>query len=164
MEKGFLGYDSSLMLDVVVCALVLVVPVLVYSISLAKFSKKFGLHKAIQLGLGVALLLTVALFEIDIRMHGGWQNIVNKDPASPRVSPEQLQLISQSLTVHLVFAISTPVLWIWTTVEALRRFPDPTAPSAYSRRHKTLAWLTTVDLVLTSATGLLFYYLAFIAA
>jgi hypothetical protein len=29
--------------------------------------------------------------------------------------------------------------------------------------HKTLGWLSTIDLVLTSFTGLMFYYVAFVA-
>jgi len=63
--------------------------------------------------------------------------------------------------VHLVFAISTPILWVITTVLALKHFPDPTLPSPHSPLHRKLGWLSTIDLVLTSFTGLMFYYMAF---
>jgi hypothetical protein len=45
----------------------------------------------------------------------------------------------------------------------LKRFPSPAAPSVHSGLHKKLGWLSTMDLLLTSVTGLMFYYMAFIA-
>jgi len=54
-------------------------------------------------------------------------------------------------------------LWATTLTLALKRFPSPPAPAAHSRLHKMLGWMSTVDLVLTSFTGLMFYYMAFVA-
>lgn len=160
---GFLGYDASLMLDVVVTALVLVVPVLVASIVLAK-QGRFTAHRNLQLGLATVLLLAVAAFEVDLQLvHGGWENVVNKPGATPRLEGEALGGVQRVLWIHLVFAISTPVLWGVTITLALRRFPNPPTPGEHSGLHKSLAWASTVDLVLTSVTGLWFYYVAFIA-
>lgn len=165
MTSGFLGYDASLMLDVVVSALVLIIPVQLYSLFLVKFRQQFLLHRNIQLALGIVLLIAVAAFEIDTQIvHGGWQNIVNKNPEQPRLSGEALQHVRQVLWIHLIFAISTPFLWIATLVHALRRFPNPPVPGPPSPLHKTLGWLSVIDIVLTSVTGLWFYYLAFIAS
>lgn len=162
MKHGFLGNDASLMLDVVVVALVLVVPVLLWSLAVVKRGK-YGLHRTLQMGLGIVLLLAVTAFEVDMRLHGGWENIVNKDPTAPRLSGEELASVRQVLMVHLVFAVSTPVLWIATTVLALRRFACPPVPGAHSELHKKLGWLSVVDLVATSVTGLWFYYVAFMS-
>jgi uncharacterized membrane protein YozB (DUF420 family) len=161
MARGFLGYDASFMLDVVVCALVAVVPVLVWGIAEAK-AGRFARHRNIQLTLAVVLLLTVLLFEIDMRLQGGWQNIINHDPANPRLAGEALDQVRTLLYVHLCFAISTPLLWGTTIALALKRFPNPPQPGAHSRLHKKLGWLSVIDLVLTSVTGLAFYYMAFI--
>jgi hypothetical protein len=162
MSQGFLGFDSSFMLDVVVCALVLVVPVIVVSLFVVKVRKNYALHAAIQTTLSVVLLLVVVAFEVDMRLHGGWRNIVNKNPEAPRVIDEALSQVHTMLLVHLVFAVSTPVLWITTLILAWRRFASPPQPGTHSRTHKTLGWLATLDLVLTSVTGLGFYYLAFV--
>ena len=56
----------------------------------------------------------------------------------------------------------TNLLWATTITLALRRIPRPPAPCEHSRSHKTLGWLSVIDLVLTSATGLAFYYRAFV--
>ena len=162
MSQGFLGFDSSLMLDVVVCALVLVVPVIIYSLYLVKVRRQYARHAAIQTTLAVVLLLVVIAFEVDMRLHGGWQNIVNKHPEAPRVTGAALSQVRTMLWVHLVFAVTTPLLWITTLTLAWRRFSEPPQPSPHSRTHKTLGWLSTLDLVLTSVTGLGFYYLAFV--
>ena len=79
MSNGFLGNNSSVMLDVVVCALVLIVPALLYSLYLVKIKRAFLLHRNIQVTLGVVLLITVMAFEVDLQLvHGGWENVVNK--------------------------------------------------------------------------------------
>lgn len=164
MANGFLGYDSSFMLDVVVCALVLVVPTLLWSLYEVKFRRRYTLHRNLQIALGVVLLLAVTAFEVDVQLvHGGWENIVNKPGRPPRVSEEDLQTVRTVLSVHLVFAVSTPLLWAVTLVLALRRFANPPQPGPHSRLHKTLGWFSTVDITLTSITGLAFYYVAFMS-
>lgn len=164
MSHGFLGYDSSFMLDVVVCALVLVVPVLGYSLSLVKYRGDYQSHKRLQIALSLVLLLTVGAFEYDLQIvHGGWLNVANKNPDEPRLVGERLDQARMALRVHLVFAISTPILWAVTTFLALRRYPDPPRPGPHSDLHKKLGWASVVDLLLTSITGLAFYYLAFVA-
>ncbi len=161
MGSGFLGYPpSTLMLDVVVSALVLVVPILLFSLYLVKVRKNYTAHRNVQLLLAVVLLIAVVLFEIDIRLHGGWEKIV--DQPAGRLTPERMATIRQTLYVHLVFAFSTPVLWGVTIAGALRRFANPPVPAPHSGVHKVLGWASVIDLTLTSVTGLVFYYFAFV--
>ena len=162
MADGFLGNNASFMLDFVVCALVLVVPLLLYSIYVVKFQRNYLLHRNLQVALGVVLLVAVSAFEVDLQLvQGGWENVIDKH--DPPLSAEDKGFVRKVLWIHLVFAISTPLLWATTTILAIKRFPSPPVPSEHSRLHKKLAWLSTVDLTLTSVTGLIFYYFAFIA-
>jgi putative membrane protein len=161
MSQGFLGYHATFMLDVVVCALVLLVPALATSIYLVKFRRQYAWHRRLQLTLAGVLLLAVAAFEVDIRVHQGWENIVKNARADMAV--ESFDFVRKVLYVHLIFAISTPLLWIATIALALPRFGNPPFPSRHSPVHKLLGWCSATDLALTSVTGLLFYYFAFIA-
>lgn len=149
------------MLDVVVCALVLVVPIVIFSLYLVKIRKNYAWHALVQTTLSIVLLLVVVAFEVDMRMHGGWEKIVNKVPDAPRVTGESLEQVRTMLWVHLFFAVSTPVLWGITLILAWKRFGRPPVPGPHSPWHRRLGWLSTVDLVMTSVTGLGFYYLAF---
>jgi putative membrane protein len=161
MSNGFLGYNATFMLDLVVCALVLVVPVLATSIFLVKIQRNYVWHRRLQLFLAAVLLFAVAAFELDVQVvHHGWQNIVRQ--ARPEISPADFAFVRDILCVHLIFAISTPFLWAVTIGLALPRFGNPPAPSTHSRWHKRLGWTSAADLAMTSVTGLLFYYFAFV--
>ena len=158
MSHGFLGYQSTFMLDFVVSALVLIVPALLVSLFLVKVRRNYVAHRNLQVALAGVLFVAVVAFEVDVQfVHGGWEKIVGER------TPEALNGVKQALRIHLLFAVSTPLLWAVTITLALRRMPNPPAPCAHSRLHKTLGWLSAIDLVLTSATGLIFYYRAFVA-
>ena len=162
MQNGFLGYNASLMLDVVVCALVLIVPALLFSIYSVKIRRNYTLHKTMQLTLGIVLLIAVSAFEVDMRLHGGWENIVNKPNQDVRLDEDELESVRTLLWIHLVFAITTPIFWVTTITLALKRFPNPPKPCEHSALHKKLGWISAIDITLTSITGLIFYYSAFI--
>lgn len=162
MSQGFLGYNASFMLDLVVCALVFVVPVLAVSIFLVKIRRNFVWHRRLQLFLTGVLLLTVLAFEVDLQViHHGWENIVRQ--ARPEISASDFDFVRRLLHVHLIFAISTPLFWALTVSLALRFFGNPPAPSRHSPWHKWLGWTSAIDLAMTSATGLLFYYFTFVS-
>lgn len=163
MSDGFLGNDASLMLDAVVCLLVLTLPVLAYSLTAVRSRRAYRRHRTLQIALGVILLVAIAAFEIDLQLvHGGWLEVINKNPEAPRLTGDRLAEVRLVLRIHLIFAVTTPPLWIATTVLALRRFSNPPQPGSHSRLHKTLGWLSVADLVLTTLTGLGFYYAAFV--
>ena len=65
--------------------------------------------------------------------------------------------VNWSLWIHLTFAVSTSLLWIFVIVQALRKFPRPPLPNEYGPRHKFWATIAAVDLCLTALTGWTFY-------
>jgi uncharacterized membrane protein YozB (DUF420 family) len=160
MSDGFLGYKASLMLDVVVCALAVVVPTLLASLYAVKIRRNYRLHKTLQITLGLILLVAVGLFEVDMRLHGGIDGILAK--RSRPLTPGERSSFNSLLYVHLFFAVSTVVLWATTLLLALKRMPRPPAPCDHSRLHKRLGWLSAADITLTSVTGLMVYYYGFV--
>ncbi len=162
LKDGFLGYRTSFMLDFVVCALILIVPLLAYSLWLVKVKRNFTGHKRLQVVLGIILLIAVGAFEIDLQVvHGGWENIVSKSHPDKAALATKVDQSRPYLRVHLLFAVTTPFLWFTTLALALRRFATPPVPGIHSRTHKTLGWVSTIDITLTAVTGLVFYYVAF---
>ena len=160
---GFLGYRTSFMLDFVVCALVVIVPVLITSIAMVRFGRRYQQHRFLQTLLCAVLFVAVGAFEVDLQIvHGGWENVVAKSHTDEAALAAKITEARPWLWLHLVFAVTTPIVWLITIVLAWRRFPSPPQPAAHSRVHVRLGWLSTLDVTLTAVTGLIFYYVAFI--
>jgi putative membrane protein len=160
---GFIpGSRGSFMLDVVFLAMMLVVPVLGYSIYLVRVRKQYQLHKRIQLTLATVLLLAVTAFEVDMRFFTDWRALAE---ASPYFDKDHTwtSVVGLSLIVHLSFAIPTVLLWIVLIVQALRNFPSPPVPGPHSASHRLWGWVSTFGMVMTAVTGWIFYSLAFLA-
>lgn len=158
---GFLGTRGSVMLDMVFLAMFAVVPVLLFSIYLVKFRRKYDLHRKIQLTLGVVLLLAVTAFEIDMQFLTDWEARAEPspyfDPARKWACP-----VGIGLLVHLCFAVPTAGLWIFVIWRAVQKFPKPTVPNAYSPRHIRWGRTAAVGMLGTAVTGWIFYVLAFV--
>jgi uncharacterized membrane protein YozB (DUF420 family) len=157
---GFLGTRASLMLDVVASAMLVVLPVLALSIYLVKARRRYAWHKRIQLGLGAVLLVTVVLFEADMRIHG-WRDRAEASPYSGHQGATDW--VAAALGVHLFFSITAALLWVVVIARALANFPNPPAPAPHSAWHKRFAWLAAIDMACTAVTGWIFYWLAFVA-
>ena len=153
---GFLGTRATLMLDLLVLAMFAVMLVLGWSVYQVRYRRRYQLHKWVQITLAAILLITVAMFEIDIRLHG-WES-----RAAGSVGGSPAAIVWYSLYVHLVFALTTVLLWPVVIVLALRNFPNPPRPSLHSRIHLPLARLAAADMVMTAVTGWIFYYVAFV--
>lgn len=154
MFDGFLGTRASFMLDFVFVAMFAVIPIMGWSIYQVKFNRRYQLHKTAQLILGVVLLVAVVLFEIDIRLYG-WTHRAAPETGRPSAA------VWTTLYVHLFFAISTSLLWVFVIVQALRKFPQPPGPCEYSERHLFWGKLAAIDMFMTALTGWGFYLLAF---
>jgi len=160
---GFLGTRASLGMDVVLVGLVALLPVLAWSVSLARRGRYLA-HKRLQLFIVAALLAAIVVFEIDIRLISDWKIRAAGGAAWGR--PPNVWWptgVFVALGIHLVFAVSTLVLWTWVVWEALRRFPTPPVPGSHGPRHRVMARLAAADLLLTAVTGTVFYWLAFVA-
>ena len=157
--EGFLGTRASLMLDVVFTAMFVIVPVMLWSIYQVKYKHRYVLHKRVQLGLAIVLFFAVTLFEIDMRLHG-WRE---RAAASPYYDARWSHgLVNWVLWIHLAFAVSTFLLWVFVVVQALRHSPIPPTQEPYVRSHRFWAKWAAIGMTLTAITGCTFYALAFI--
>jgi putative membrane protein len=154
---GFLslvGSRASLGMDVVLVGLLALLPVLAWSIQAAR-SGRLLLHKRLQLFIVAALAVAILVFEVDVRLISDWKPRARPSPFWPGG-------VLWALGIHLVFAVSTFVLLTWVVWEALTRFPSPPQPAAHGPRHRRMARLAALDLLLTAITGVIFYWLAFV--
>ena len=158
--NGFLPSRASIMLDVVFVAMIAVLPVLGWSIYLVRCRQQYGLHKRLQLTLGVVLAVAVTAFEVDMRWFTDWRERAAASNYYDAASDSGA--VVTALWIHLFFAVTTAALWIYVITAALRRFPRPARPGQHSTTHRRLAWLAAIDMAMTAITGWTFYVLAFV--
>lgn len=153
--SGFIPNSrGDFVLDFIVVAMALVVPILAFSIFQTKYKKNNSLHRVIQIALGIILGVAIVAFELDMRING-WRHL-----AEP--SPYYDSLVFPSLIIHLCFAIPSLVLWSYTIYMGLKHSIDKQINSARIQ-HKKWGYLSSYFMLGTTITGWIFYYLAFMA-
>jgi putative membrane protein len=156
---GILGTRGSLMLDLVVLGMIIIVPVMIASIYAVRSKRLYAYHKRIQLATALLLLVLLVGFEVEMRVYG-WRE---RAAASPlQVEGLWNDPVEWSLIAHLMFAVPTFFLWVAVVIGAMRGFPRPPQPCAYSSSHRFWGRLAALGMTFTAMTGLLFYYLAFV--
>jgi len=157
MFEGFIpGSRASLMFDVVCLGMIIILPLLAYSIYLVRIKKNYQLHKRFQLVLGWTLLIVVVLFEIDVRLSK--QQWIQATKASPFYQT----ILTPFLIFHVIIATLTVLLWVVTIVNALRHFQTPPVPNAYSKTHRKLGIASAIFMFTTGITGISYYVMAFV--
>lgn len=152
--QGFLGTRADLLMDIVIIALVAVVPIVLWNWRLAR-SGQWQQHKRMQIGLAVLLALVVGLFEYNLRLQGG---IFEATRASAYAGTTTLNFW---IWFHTFFAITTLLVWIGLISASLRRFPNPPVPGAFSPRHRFWGRVGMVWMLATGVTSLPVYWYGF---
>lgn len=148
--QGFLGTRADLLMDIVIVALLAVVPIVLYNWHLARRGD-YPRHKALQITLATLLALVVGLFEYNLRLQGG---IFVATAASSYAGTPTLNFW---IYLHTFFAITTLVIWIVLIALSLRRFPKPPAPNAFSGTHRLWGRVGMVWMLVTGLTSLPVY-------
>jgi putative membrane protein len=159
--SGFLPGRASFMLDVVVVAMFFVLLALAWSVYAVKVRKMYRGHKVMQITLSSSLLIVLVLFETDVHYLSNWMERADASPYFDALT--RSGLVVYALWIHLFFAITTFILWFLTIVRAFRRFPSPPRPNQHSREHARWGKIAAIDMILTTVTGWIFYWLAFVA-
>ena len=153
--QGFLpGSRGTFVLDLIVVAMAVIIPVLFYSLFAVQKRKNYQLHRNMQIGLGIVLGVAILAFELDMRING-WRHL-----AEP--SPYYTSLVYPALIIHLCFAVPTLFLWSYTLFMGIRHSINLSYNSARFS-HKKFGRLSAYTMVGTTVTGWIFYWLAFIA-
>ncbi len=146
--EGFLGTRADFMVDTVMVVSA-ALPLLLYiAIRFAK-KEQYDRHKWAHIILFTVTNLLVIGLEIDIRF-GGLDSVIEQ---SRYYGTSTLTTI---FVIHLIFAISSTLLWLWLIVVSVRRYPIH-----FRFPHRKYGILVYIDIVLTTITGWILYALVF---
>ncbi len=146
--EGFFGTRA----DIIVDTMMLVTAFLPFMLYMAiRFAKKgdYDTHKWAQIVLFTITNLLVIALELDISF-GGMDAVIAE---SKYYGTSQLFYI---FGIHLFFAISSTILWLWLIIVSSKRYPVH-----FTFAHKKYGKIVFADLVLTVITGWILYAMVF---
>ena len=152
--QGFLGTRADFLMDVVILALIAVVPIVLYNWRLAR-EGRYDRHKFLQVGLALLLGIVVGLFEYNLRLQGG---IFAATRASSFAGTVTLDFW---IYFHTFFAITTIFIWLGLILLSLRRFPNPPRPGYFSGTHKRWGRIGMIWMLTTGVTAIPVYIYGF---
>lgn len=152
---SFLGARADALMDIVILSLAIIIPIILYSYRKVK-NGEYATHKRIQLWLGIALLIVVIIFEMDMRQHGGIFEMVKGSRF------EGTLFLNASIYFHTFLSITTSIIWLILILVSMRKFDKDPVPNSFSKRHKFWGKIGMIDMILTGITGVQLYICGFI--
>ncbi len=146
--EGFFGTRADLIVDVVMLASA-ALPFLLYGAIRFARREEYDRHKWSQIVLFTLVNTLVLLLEIDIRFWG-LDKVIEQ---SRYYGSDTLAIV---FVVHLIFAISSTLLWLWLIIISVRRYPVH-----FRFPHKRYGKIVFADIVMTVITGWILYAMAF---
>lgn len=150
-EAGFLGTRALWFMDLVTLWFA-VLPFLMALAILFAVLKKVVLHMRLQTILFVITLLMVVVFEVGVRLTGGFA-------AYAQNSTLAIEALSVLLAVHIFIAVAAVGGWSWLLIDSVRRYR---AAGAVSAAHKRYGRWVFAGMTTTSVLGVLIYVLLFV--
>ncbi len=148
--EGFLGTRGNFVIDLVMTISGFLPFFMLFAFYLAAIGKKH-LHKYLQIILFSTVLILVVALETSLQF-GGLSNISKQSPYSGTI---ELTIL---FIVHLIFATSSFLGWLWLIIKSAKRYPD-----AFDFDHKKWGKILFWDIVLMVITGWILYWMTFVA-
>lgn len=155
-SPSIFGARCDVLMDIVVLSMVIILPLLWYSVKKVKHNHNYTLHKNIQLTMFIILFFVVLLFEYNMKLHGGIFEMVKGS------AYEGTFFLNFMIYFHTFLSITTAIIWLVLIVLSLIKFGKNPRPGKFSRTHKFWGRIGMWDMALTCFTGLILYVFGFI--
>jgi len=151
-ETGFMGTSAPIYMDIITLYFIMLPLLMAVGIYMA-VKKKLELHFKMQLGTYMMTLLVVTLFEVGVRLSGGFSFFMQHSNAN-------YTFMIIFLLIHIVIAfvsVSAYSLLMYSSVREFRLKKE-----ALIKNHKKFGMLVYLGMTLTSITGVMIYYFLFV--
>jgi len=150
-ELGFLGTKALMYMDVITLYFG-VLPFLMASAIYMAIKKRYKIHYKMQLSIYVLTLIIVTIFEIGVRISGGFSAFMEQSNAN-------YSYMLTFLVVHVLVAILSVVLYSILIYSSSQQYIFKKEPLALN--HKKMGQVVFFGMTLTSIMGILIYYFLF---
>ena len=150
-EAGFLGTNALMYMDIITIYFGLL-PVLMGIAIYMAIKKRYKLHYKMQLSIFALTLIVVAIFEVGVRISGGFSAFMEHSNAN-----YSYMLIF--LVIHVLVAILSVVLYSTLIYSSTQQYIFKKEP--FSINHKKMGQVVFFGMTITSIMGILIYYFLF---
>ena len=150
-ELGFLGTKALMYMDVITLYFG-VLPFLMASAIYMAIKKRYKIHYKMQLSIYVLTLIIVTIFEIGVRISGGFSAFMEQSNAN-------YSYMLTFLVIHVLVAILSVVLYSILIYSSSQQYIFKKEPLALN--HKKMGQVVFFGMTLTSIMGILIYYFLF---
>ena len=131
----------------------MMLPFLMVSAIYMAIKKKFDLHYKMQLSIFIMTLIVIVIFEVGVRLSGGFS-------AFMQTSNANMTYMTLFLVLHILIALVSVVLYFLVIYSAYREIKLHKEPLIYN--HKLMGRLVFLGMSITSVMGTTIYYFLFI--
>ncbi len=153
-EEGFLGTQASLYMDLTTIYFSFLPFLLALSIK-AAINKKIKLHLQSQVVIFVVTLLVIIVFEVGVRVEGGFIHFEEK-------SLIPFSALFAFLTIHINIAIISVLAWVYLLFATLKVYKKKEFTHKQRLSHKKMGKYVFAALSLTSLMGVMMYFALFV--
>jgi len=150
-EIGFLGTRAPLYMDIVTIFFALLPLLLFISIRFA-IKKDIKKHYTSQIITYVMTLMMVVIFEIGVRVDGGYLKYAQE-------SSVNVVFLNTFLIIHIIIATLSFIAWSIFLINSYRKYKQNVFTPL---THKKYARIITLGLFVTAITGVMMYLFLFI--
>jgi putative membrane protein len=151
-ELGFFGTNAPLYMDIITLYFGLL-PFLMALAIYQALKKRYELHYQMQSIIFIATLIIVGIFEVGVRVSGGFDAFMEQSNA------DYLSLLI-FLILHILVAFASVILYSLLIYSAFKEFRLKS--SAVVKSHKKLGVVVYALMSVTSFSGVLIYYFLFL--
>jgi len=151
-EIGFFGTKAPLFMDVITLYFAFLPFLMGFAIMMA-VKKRYDLHFKMQMAIYIATISVVVIFEIGVRLFGGFNAFMHESNAN-------YTFMLTFLIIHIIIALLSVVLYTILMHSAVKKYKLHSKPFISS--HKKFGIITYLGMSITSITGVLIYYFLFI--
>lgn len=150
-SKGFLGTASAFYLDLATVYFAILPFLLAYSIFFA-VKKEYKKHFISQALILVITLFIVVIFEIGIRVSGGFLEY-------SKASNISYDFMLVFLIIHIIIAIAAIGGWLFLFISSFKQYKNNTLDA---RKHKKIGIAIFIALSISSIMGIFLYLFLFV--
>ena len=150
-EAGFLGTKALMYMDIITIYFGFL-PFLMAAAIYMAIKKRYKLHYKMQLSIFVLTLVVVAIFEVGVRISGGFSTFMQQSNA------DYLYMLI-FLVVHVLIAILSVALYSILIYSSTQQYIFKKEP--FASNHKKMGQVVFLGMMVTSIMGILIYYFLF---